>query len=245
MLFTDSSGWVSESPEGLDRKFALNYYSRMRFVSNLLPLLRTSTTTAPSFSRVLSILSAGSERPINLNDLDLKSSFSRQKCANHSIVMQDFMMEEFASRDPAISFIHAFPGAVNTPITRELPVWLRVPIKLVTPLLNPFLTTVEETGQRQLFIATSGMYPPAKPVDGAPFSAGVAIASGQSALRGSNGKIGSGGYIVNWNGDITGKESLLTEYRQKGVGKTVWEHTFGIFEKVEKINKNRAKTGAD
>src|SRR6187402_3445580 len=99
----------SESPEGLDRKFTLNFYSRMRFITNLLPLLRTAARTTPNFSRSVSILGAGREGHINLDDLDLKSTFSGVSCAAHTIVMNDFMVEEFAAREPGTTFIHSFP----------------------------------------------------------------------------------------------------------------------------------------
>lgn len=94
----------------------------------------------------------------------------------------------------------------------------------------------EETGARQLFHATSGVYPPAKPVGDA---GGVPAPNGLEIMKGVEGQVGTGGYAVNWNGDITGKK-ILEEYREKGVGKTVWEHTMGIFERVEKVNKGRA-----
>lgn len=64
-----------------------------------------------------------------------------------------------------------------------------------------------------------------------------------SISKGSNGNSGSGAYIVNWNGDIVGKEKLLADYRGQGVGKTVWDHTIGIFQKVEKINQGRVDSG--
>jgi hypothetical protein len=35
------------------------------------------------------------------------------------------------------------------------------------------------------------------------------------------------------------RRSSLSEYREEGVGKTVWEHTMGMFAKAEKINEGR------
>ncbi|PMD50483.1 NAD(P)-binding protein [Hyaloscypha bicolor E] len=227
----------NENPEGLDRKFTLNYYSRMRFVYNLLPQLRTASAEPPHFSRTLSVLGAGHEGAINLTDLDLKTTFSGARCAAHTIVMNDFMAEEFAAREHGISFLHTSPGVVNTGLTRELPIWARALMKVATPLLSLFFVSADETGQRQLFLASSGIYPPAKPAQGAPLAAGVPFPKDFSVSKGSNGKVGSGAYLVNWNGDISGNEKILSDYREKGVGKTVWEHTMGIFKQVEKINQ--------
>jgi hypothetical protein len=173
-----------------------------------------------------------------LDDLELKNTFSGPKCAAQSTVMNDFMAEEFASREAGTTFVHSFPSIVKTPIARGLPLWARVGVKALTPLLTPFAVGADETGARQLFIATSGMFPPAKVQDGVPLAAGVPIPKGLDVAKAGNGKVG--GYIVNWNCDITGKEKLLKEYRDEGVSKTIYDHTMGIFERVEKINQERA-----
>ncbi|TVY25261.1 Oxidoreductase [Lachnellula hyalina] len=228
-----------ESPEGIDRKFTLNFYSRMRFIENLRPLLRTATITAPHFSRTLSVLSAGhGEGKLDFDDLELKNNYSGVRCATHTITMNSIMIEEFAGRDPGTTFAHSYPSGVNTGITRELPVWARAGFALFKPLLLPFLVSVEETGARQLFIATSGIYAPLKPAG--LLASGVPAPKGMEIMDGVDGKVGSGAYIVNWNDDIA-TSKILKEYREKGVGKTVWEHTMGIFERVEKVNKLRAE----
>jgi hypothetical protein len=230
-----------ESSEGLDRKFSLNYYSRMRFIYNLLPLLRNATTSAPNFSRSVSVLGPGNERDgINLADMDLKNTFTPRRCAAHTIVMNDFMTENFATREPGSSFIHTSPGVVNTGIARELPLWAKAAVKITTPLLSLMMTSAEETGQRQLFAATSAHYSPAKPASGAAFASGVPVPKGLGVATGSDGQIGSGGYLVDWNGEITGKTKVLSDLREKGVAKTIWEHTVGTFERVEKLNQAKA-----
>ncbi|KAH8646983.1 hypothetical protein BGZ60DRAFT_535502 [Tricladium varicosporioides] len=233
-----------ESPEGLDRKATLNFYSRMRFIHNLLPLLHSSTTSPPHFSRTLSVLGAGHESLINLNDLELKNGYSGAKNAAHTTVMNDFMMGEWASREPGTTFVHTSPGiVVMTGMARELPSWARVGMKIFTPLFKPFAVSPEETGQRHLFIATSGIFPPAKPAEGAKLASGVPPAKGVEIAQGEDGKTGSGGYLVNWDCEVTGKNQILKDYREKGVSKTVWEHTMGVFERVEKINRERAVKG--
>jgi hypothetical protein len=212
----------------------------MRFISNLLPLLQTGSTSPSHFARSVSILGAGGEGTINLNDLELKKGWSAAKCATHSITMNGFMAEQFAARNPHISFLHTFPSIVNTGAARELPLWARATVKVFTPLLKVFMVGADETGERQLFHATSGMYPPAEPVAGSSAASGVPLPTGLPVGTGSNGEVGSGGYIVNWNGDITGKVKVLEDYRAKGVSQTIWEHTMGVFERVQKINEGRS-----
>jgi hypothetical protein len=221
---------------------ALNYYSRMRFISNLLPLLQVATSNPPHFSRTLSILGAGDEGKVNFDDLELKNTFSPIRCAAHTIVMNDFMTEEFSKRQPGTTFAHSYPSVVITGITRELPTWARVPMKVfLYPIMKAvgIIVSAEETGARQLFIATSGLYPPAKPFENAQFASGVQVPKGLTPILGANGIAGSGAYIVNWNNERAGNQKLLKEYRDKDSGATFWEHTMSILKRAEKINEGR------
>jgi hypothetical protein len=228
---------ATESHEGIDKKMSLSYYSRMRFITNLLPLLTTANTSAPYFSRSLSILSAGWESTINLSDLELKTSFSLGKCADHTITMNSLMTPEFAKRNPGTSFVHSYPSSVNTGLSREMPFWARTLVKIATPLFTPFFVGKEETGARQLFIATSGIYPPLK--TGMSFSSGMKRPKAMEVAMGTDGVVGSGAYLANWTGVPAARKKIFGEYMEKGVSGVVWDHTMGIFERVEKVNVER------
>lgn len=151
--------------------------------------------------------------------------------------MNDFMVEELAKENTGTTFVHYYAGIVNTGIGRELPKWTRWPAKAFYLIAAPFMVGVEETGTRQLFIATSGLYPPKQ--GKGDLVAGVRIPNGLKAMLGSDGTVGSGAYVVNWNNEITGKQSLLNDYRERGSGNIVWEHTMGVFERDQKLNKDR------
>ncbi|MAD85778.1 MAG: hypothetical protein CL912_22680 [Deltaproteobacteria bacterium] len=238
---TSSADYMkTESPEGLDRKQTLNFWSRMRFISNVLPQLRTASTTPPNFARSVSLLGTGnSYGTIDLKDIELKMSFSGYKNAAHTIIMNDFMAEQYGSREPGITFIHTEPSVVNTGFSRELPLWARVGTKILTPFLYPFFVSAEETGERQLFHATSSMYPPAKPAPNSPSACGVPLPTGCAALTGANGQVGSGGYLVTWKGEKA-KKATLSGLDHQQVSKTIWEKTAEVFQRVEKINQERA-----
>lgn len=93
---------------------------------------------------------------------------------------------------------------VNTGVGRELPAWARFALKLATPLLSLIMTGADETGARQLFTATSGLYPPAKPFS--EFAAsGITAPKDLKASSGVDGVQGSGAYLVSWNNEIVGK----------------------------------------
>lgn len=212
----------------------------MRFISNLLPQLQIAANKPPHFSRTLSILSAGWEGKLDFEDLELKNTFSRPKCATHTTTMNSLMTEEFSKRQPETTFSHSYPSGVNTGLARELPVWARAAAKVLYPLISPFTVSQEETGARQLFIATSGLYPPAKTPDNDTLASGVPGPRGLHApMLGANMVAGSGAYLVNWNGEATGKQKLLKEYRAGNVGDIIWDHTMSIFEMVAKINQAR------
>src|ERR1700691_3594031 len=53
-----------ETSEGLDKKLALNYYARRKFVNDL------------EDAKLLSVLAAGHGGPIDLDDLGLKKGYS-------------------------------------------------------------------------------------------------------------------------------------------------------------------------
>src|SRR5438034_10392834 len=80
------------------------------------------TTAAKSgqLSRQISILAAGEEGKIDLDDLALKKNFSLGKCAAHAITMNSLMASHLAAMHPDTTFIHMSPGAVGTNILSGL-----------------------------------------------------------------------------------------------------------------------------
>jgi hypothetical protein len=94
----------------LDRKFVLHYYTRLRFVANLLPLLTataqdSSVSAFYRLSRVVSVLDphvavrAGGSGMLDYSDLSLKNKFSLTACGAHASLMVDFFLEGMAQRN--------------------------------------------------------------------------------------------------------------------------------------------------
>ncbi len=100
-----------ETSEGIDKKLATNYYSRMRFTDQLMPLLEAAH---PQLSRVISVLAPGTESTFNPSDIGLRTTFSLANAASHAAVMNDFYFEQAAKQHPTVSFIHSYPGFVST-----------------------------------------------------------------------------------------------------------------------------------
>ncbi|KAB8077950.1 hypothetical protein BDV29DRAFT_197935 [Aspergillus leporis] len=212
-----SLGGRNETIEGIDYLFALRYYSRMRFVQNLLPLLKSAGP-----SRVVSVYGGGFEFGINTEDLDLKHNFSILNAYKHSITMTSLSMEHLTKTHPTVSFLHVYPGLVGTNIyTNSFP----PPISTLYnygmwPLMWPFSVNLHGSGERQLFHLSSARYPAKESV----LTQGVPVASGDVAT-GTTGETGSGAYLLNWNGDVRPSRKVLGQYREQGINELVWRHT--------------------
>lgn len=211
------------SPEDLDRITALRYYSRMRIVVDLLPLL----SRAPS-PRVVTVLGAGQEGTIYADDLGLRdpSHSSALTALGAAAAYTTLFLEQLAERNPGVSFVQTFPGVVKTkaytrpehlgPLARFLFKW--VMFGLFGWLIA---TPVDEAGARTLYVATSPEFPPAKEGE----TSAVAVA-------GSNGKKGSGAYTVNEKCEVVRNDKVLGPYRAAGLDKKLWEFTMAEFKRI-------------
>ncbi|PLB33157.1 uncharacterized protein BDW47DRAFT_121455 [Aspergillus candidus] len=218
-----SLGGRKETIEGIDHLFALRYYSRMRFIQNLLPLLESSSGP----SRVVSVYGGGFEYSIDTSDLDLKHNFSLLNAYRHSITMTTLSMEHLATTHPAVSFIHAYPGLVGTNIyTNSFP----APISSfynygMWPLMWPFSVNLRESGDRHLFHLSSARYPAKQ----GHLSQGVVLDTGDVAT-GTKGETGSGAYLLNWKGEVRPSTKVMAQYREQGIPELVWGHTEGLMD---------------
>jgi len=118
-----STGYLSTekytaTPDGIDQKLAVLYYSRFKFIRELLPLLQEAKKQGEP-ARAMNILAAGQGAPVDLNDLGLKKGYNSRSSFRYSPGCTELATEEFAKRNPNISFIHIFPGFVDTPIVHN------------------------------------------------------------------------------------------------------------------------------
>jgi hypothetical protein len=194
------------------------YYSRVRAVQQLLPLLSRSKS-----AHVLNVLGGGEEGPLNEDDLDLKSpkNFSFIQASIHSATMLTLVLERFASQYPKISFVHAFPGLTATPLLTRgskgiagfLLRWI------VSPLINTFIASgVDEVASRTLLYLTNPRYSVPGTFGDLPAQHRVT----QTPL---------GLFLVNGKGEAASNEKILVDLRQR-VSERVWDHTQEIFERV-------------
>jgi hypothetical protein len=189
----------------------------MRFICNFLPLLKSSP-----YARVVSVLAGGLEGKIFPSDLELKTHYGVINCANVASTYNTLFMERMAKENPSVGFVHEYPGFVATPLVvkggsfgpfmRFFMSWIFVPI------CRPFfMLESEEAGERGLFHLTSSRYGPVEKPGG---------------IQGSDGVVGSGCYILNWNGEPRSSEKVLKPIREKGWDKKIWDYTLGEFDRV-------------
>ncbi|KAF7352057.1 hypothetical protein MVEN_01168200 [Mycena venus] len=141
----------NETEEGIDRKLAVHYYGRWRFIKDLLPAVEEAHKAGED-AKVMSILAAGHGGKIDLGDLGLKKSFSVANAAAAAPTYNDIMVNDLAARHPGLSFIHAHPGTVATNLLKTSDTRiLRAANSFLTPLLSPFMYSVETSGEHQLY----------------------------------------------------------------------------------------------
>lgn len=208
-------GAREETEEGIEVAQALEYYSRVLFILQLLPLM--SNAEAP---RVVSVLGAGMESAkMNIDDIDLKKSgnFSFLQAQPHYVTLNTVAMDKLAADNPHITFMHTWPGMVNTgnvwrgiadrnSLTGWL-VWL-----FLIPLINLTSQTDEVAAQRNLFMSTS-----------AAFGGRGTAWSGKPGVN-TRREQTNGLFLVNYKGDCTPNAKnvgVLREHAQS----TVWAHT--------------------
>ncbi|KAI4760901.1 hypothetical protein E4T52_07043 [Aureobasidium sp. EXF-3400] len=218
-----SAGYMSlsgrkETPEGLDHKMAVNYYARIRFTMNLMPELSAAGKNK-ELSRVLTVLAAGSEADIDLDNMDLKTNYTLHACLSHCVMMTDFMMEELSKRYPQTSFSHSYPGTVKSGITNQLTGPIRLGVKVLYSVMTPWILNFRESGERHLFQITSSMYKAKEGSAGIPLNGGLDIAVGMDGMK------GSGAYLLDWDGRPAGDMAIIRKYRDLNAGPKIWEHT--------------------
>lgn len=230
---------MTENPEGIETDLALQFYSRQRLLSNLLPLLSESTSP-----RIISILLAGSEGPLTTTDLECRQNYNLKRATASAATMTDLMFEELAISNPTISFIHVNPGFVGTHILDKAlasvkgMMWLpaQIPRFTILPVYSHLLATSPDVvGERILFLATSCRYPPAADhelkghVDGlAACPAGLPVARSTVMKEGR----GNGVYRIDSNCEACKESKMLEKYREEGLGKVVLDHVEGVWERA-------------
>ncbi|KAF2807934.1 NAD(P)-binding protein [Mytilinidion resinicola] len=219
ILFNSAGSLVStDTPDGLPQAIALGYYTRTRFMLNLLPLLRAPSPS--SLRRCVTTLCGGKEGAVDVSDFPGRKASSLMAARGHAGSMVSLSLARLALEAPDVAFIHNFPGMVQTAIADDLKGVGWAAGRLVMKAVGRFICMPnEECGERHLFLMTSGRFG----------SGGVAV-EGIEGVKGMDGVVGSGCYSVTQEGESTGEKvvELLEGLKEEGVQAALWSHTMGV-----------------
>lgn len=227
-----SVSWsISETDEGLHYPMALAYYARTRFIVNLLPQLKQ----AQSLRRVITVGAGGKEGAVIPTDWQA-NNMGILSFRPHVTSMITLTLLAIAKQAENVSFIHDYPGFVNTGMSRELtgivPAITKV---LFAPVMAMIKIPIDETGERQLYFATSARFPPRDHGTGAAGSAGaVALGQGVSMAVGADGKSGGGVYSIDYEAEGTSErvQGVLEGLKSDGTAEKVWKHVQEEFVRI-------------
>ncbi|KAF8187683.1 hypothetical protein K438DRAFT_1972829 [Mycena galopus ATCC 62051] len=151
LLVTTAGAITFESKitsEGLEATTAVWYYARWALVAGLLPAIRAAHAAGED-ARVMAVFSAGHGTALDLGDLGLKKALKPVRdfagfgvAGGQGSTYVDLMFKDYAARNPGITFVHAHPGLVNTPLLKNAP---------FTPEILATAKSIEVCGEHQLY----------------------------------------------------------------------------------------------
>lgn len=212
---------------------ALNFYSRLRFITNLLPLVQRAT----ALRRVVTVAGGGNEGLLDPSDFQ---AFRVPLAAirGHVSTLITLGLESVAKTAPDVSFIHDYPGTVRTALAGRMEGIFGILMRLYSLIAGYWVCVpIEECGERHLYLATSARHPPAGVDNGG--GSGVPLEDGFELAKGTTGEVGNGVYSVRWDGTSASPavEKLLAEYRDNGLVEEIQRHAEIEFDRITQQNQ--------
>lgn len=214
---------------------ALMYYVRTRFIVNLLPQLQQ----AQSLRRVITVAAGGKEGAVITNDWQA-NNMGVLAYRKHATSMITLTLQAIARQVPNVSFVHAYPGFVDTGMARELtgivPSIMKV---LLAPVMAFLKIPIDEAGERHLYLATSARFPPHNDSTGIGSEPGAApamitLGEGVCTAVGADGNPGGGVYSVDCEAEGTSErvQNVLKGLQDDGTAEMVWKHVQDEFVRI-------------
>lgn len=160
---------------------------------------------------------------IDLEDLNLEKpgNWGGYKIQSHSITMMTMSMEQLAEGNQDVAFLHAYPGLVKTGnlnrgwrdrwILQALANIVLVPVFLLAAF------SIQESGERMVYLMTSGKYG----------ERGVRLGEGVVPGVTTRGEEKGGLFLVNWKGATILNEKTLPKLRCRAQ-ETIWDKTMEV-----------------
>jgi len=145
----------TETDEGIDKKMALMYYGRWKFVYDLEPLFKASQDIGED-TGITSVLAAGIGGEVDLENFGLEKDYSMKTIKTNVPTYMDMMIESFGERLPRTSIIHIHPGGVRTPLLELKKPVLRPLNPLIKAVVYPITNSAEECAQYMWWAVFNG-----------------------------------------------------------------------------------------
>ncbi|KAI0089237.1 hypothetical protein BDY19DRAFT_993454 [Irpex rosettiformis] len=125
---------ADKTEEGIDKRLALNYYSRWTFAYELIPLLQKAAD-ANEDAKFMTVLNSHEqpESAIGPDNLNLQKNYSIGALFKFACTANNAMVESFAEKYPELSFTHIYPGFVKTDIASTSDDWK---VRFLSPLAS-------------------------------------------------------------------------------------------------------------
>lgn len=199
--------------------------------ANLLPLLQH----AKGVRRVVSAFTGAHEGKVYEEDWQgTKGKVPMTGARGHLATMMTIGLAKLAQKAPEVSFIHNFPGTVNTKLIRGDEGFAMQVIKQVFKITMMFsYTPLKEVGERHTFYCTSAKYPPRDRNDKEE-TVGILLPAGVKIAKGVDGITGSGIYTIDGQGESADAkvEQVLAKYMEDGTAERLWKFTESEFLRV-------------
>jgi NAD(P)-dependent dehydrogenase (short-subunit alcohol dehydrogenase family) len=225
----DMKPWTG-TKEGLEWHISLLYFSRMKTILNLMPLL----LNAPVPAHVVSVFAAGAEGDtFDPDDLMVRKPgrFGVTSTRHHVVYMKTLSFEYLAQKYPGkIALVHVFPGLVLTDGLRFLPKWMQLTFYICYPLLKLTTTPGPEVGERILFLTSPVRFPAAGQEPAKQAGTKLEVAMGTDL------KIGSGAYAVGITGMAADAEKMhkaYDKYDKDELRRKIVAYTLRAFEEIK------------
>ncbi|KAI1814428.1 hypothetical protein GGS20DRAFT_412436 [Poronia punctata] len=214
--------------EGLNYSIALGYFSRTRFIVDLLPQLRA----AKSLRRVVTVLAGTKEGPILTDDFQANDA-GIVAARGHQVSMVTSALKTIAQQAPEVSFVHDFPGFVETTLGREFTgFWAAVGNGVFNMLMPLLCMSTAEAGERHAFLATSARFPPRSRKGGDDDDdddEGLGVPRGEDVdvAVSVDGDVGGGVYSVDYKAEGTDKRvrDVIKGLSDDGTVEKAWKYT--------------------
>ncbi|KAH7303828.1 hypothetical protein B0I35DRAFT_446074 [Stachybotrys elegans] len=220
-------GHKRTTEEGLDALESTVYYSRIRFILQLLSLL----TASPRVAHVISVYAGSIENGVTPDEEPIgfvpPEIYDFNAVRKYTTFMKTFVFEELAEKhSERLSLIHIYPGLVDGPGFTQMPLWFRALFTVMKPLTWFFMTGSEDCGMVMAYLATSRS------------SAKGSIQDAMDTLvpKSSLGIVGGGAYSLGQRADPQTQQIMFEKSRKPDTRKKAWDHTIRTLDDIAKKN---------